>query len=168
MVRFIIGFSVIVSMCCTSCSRQFTIISTTSHFQGVSGPVTRHTLIIGSEDESQTTKNQLVIASQALTPGYITKPEPAKHTGGKRKVIFNGQLIKSTTSIYLAKINNATNLGLSEKHTLSAYPQINKAGFILIGAAILGYFLHLILAAVIILLVLGLIILLAPLFRRRY
>jgi uncharacterized membrane protein len=48
------------------------------------------------------------------------------------------------------------------------YPQINKAGFILIGAGILAFILHLIIYACIALVVLGIFILLSPLFHRRY
>ena len=62
-----------------------------------------------------------------------------------------------------------SDINTSKKATAeSGYPQINKAGFILIGAGVLAIILHLIIYACIALMVLGLIILIAPLFHKRY
>ena len=87
----------------------------------------------------------------------------------EKKPVFKKILKKSAETIVSVALKQQNDLDLTQKSiTERGYPQINKAGFIFIAAGILGYFLKLIIYACIICVAIGLIVLISPLFRKRY
>ncbi len=147
-----------------SCSRQMASLKSTSEFQTAS--------VLGSgkiPSEKALDISGEVIIDHAFTP---VKKRPVLEP--EKPIVFAQvqflKLVKKEAGKVLTVATGKSNTPvLSPTHTTErGYPQINKAGFILIAGGVLGFFLHLILIACIIIAALGLIILLSPLFRKRY
>jgi hypothetical protein len=107
---------------------------------------------------------------QILKPDPIALPlhETAQTHNPRQSFLFNSYMHFSVAAVPPIKPFKCSFAFPHKIHIASAETgRINKAGFILIGAGILALVLHLIPVAGIILIVLGLIILLAPLFRKK-
>ncbi len=150
-----------------SCSRQVTSLNSSSQLKTVSLPATKPVTVNQSYIHSEPNENpkNLTRTSGASTKTLVV----AKLVALTRKPGINKILKKGTQTIVSLALKQSDNPILSQKYTTDkGYPQINKAGFIFIAAGILGYFLKLILVACIICAVIGLIVLISPLFRKRY
>jgi len=151
-----------------SCSRQLSTLSKQNNLQTVSSvvyqnPVVKQSLSGVNHQEIKTENAEIKMnptdnKSQSIALTSI-------HNTSKAKLKFSTQ----TKNIIQTALAYPPAFNMLQKHVLDRdYPKINKGGFILIGAGILAFFLGLIKIACIALVVLGLIILLSPLFRRRY
>ena len=146
-----------------SCSRRLSATHSISKLQTISAPGNNKPGITGSAykptDDIVLNASPEINCSYGLSPALMLKAGTIKRKAVKNEV----RTIKSLAS------KEVSDLTIAHKHISErGYPQINKAGFIFIAAAILGYFLHLILIACIIIGVIGLIVLLSPLLRKRY
>jgi len=151
-----------------SCSRQLTNINCTGKLLTVSNTVTPNITI----------RQILLVKSEALMQNH--KIDIAKSNGAQQ--VYEDSCVhiikkKSHTAVVKANLKKVIHIAITYPPVFSLLPkhiadrgnpQINKGGFILIGAAILAFFLKLLPIACIALFVLGLIILLSPLFRKRY
>ncbi len=154
---------VLMTLLSASCSRQMTNLKSTSQLQTAS--------VFGSKPATGTiiNINHEVIIDHAFTPVNET---PVSET--KRSAVFARMHIpefakKEAGKVIMIATGKSGNPVLSPTHIADrGYPQINKAGFILIAGGLLGFLLHLIAVACIVLIVLGLVILISPLFRKRY
>ena len=150
-----------------SCSRQLSSTNSTSQLKTASAPENKQEKT-QAQSVHQSTKSEspisLVENTGTVCPADSKSSSSLKKASGKHKAIQNKvNTIRSLVS------NQVMDLTISHKYVSErGYPQINKAGLIFIAAAILGYFLHLILIACIIIGVIGLFVLLSPLFRKRY
>ena len=147
-----------------SCSRQIAAIQTDTKLQTVSLPVHKEQASC-AEVPPAMAMAQLHDLAAAPRPEVKTVPISTQQVARLHQAISH----KSAKEIAKAIVLHAPAFSFVEKHiTDRDYPQINKAGFILILAGVLALLFHLILIACIALIVIGLVVLLSPLFRRRY
>jgi hypothetical protein len=164
-VRFPAIFAFFTCLIFISCSRQVTDLGQVSRMQASNsfkapGKLEMNTISVPNVSINQQTGLNLGSLSKGITS--------FKQTFNKQAATVK-EKIASRTSKIVAGETSFTYPRVADGVSQTSELRINKAGFILIGAAILGYFLHILLAACIVILVLGLIILLAPLFgKRRY
>ena len=152
-----------------SCSRQVTSLNSSLQLKAVSLPSTRPALtqtitapITAAKEPSKTLPISPKQALKAWADANIATPI-------KKEPGFHKILKKSAETIVAVALKQQNALDFAQKNiTDRGYPQINKAGFIFVAAGILGYFLKLILVACIICAAIGLIVLISPLFRKRY
>ena len=152
----------------TSCSRQISGISSVSGMQTVSAQQKQVIVPVPARcvDPIQITKEDKIQTPDGST--LLIKPQKTKPDIQKGKAIKN--FVKQEQKIVVKATDQYINSLVKSWKPVAEhdYPQINKAGFILIGGGILGLILRLIPIACWILIVLGLIILLSPLFHKRY
>ena len=146
-----------------SCSRQLASLKSTSDFQSAS--------VLGSEKTSDKTVkiSHEVVIDHAFAPVQERSVSEPKLSGVLARIHVPEYAKKEAVKVIMMASSRSGNTVLSPTHiTERGDPQINKAGFILIAGGILGYLLHLILIACIIIAAIGLFVLLSPLFHKRY
>jgi hypothetical protein len=153
----------------TSCSRQLTSLTSSSQLKTVSLPASKpilsETAVVANTTPTEPSKALPINAKQTLKAWADANIVSTI----KKKPGFNKILKKGAESIVSLALKQSNNLTLLQKNTADkGYPQINKAGFIFVAAGILGYFLKLLLVACLICVAIGLIVLISPLFRKRY
>ena len=159
----IISF-VFVAVLSTSCSRQVTSLNTTGRLE---------TGLALQSDPVNTTHIRNLNHEERIDPAFVPVSDINGSIQQKNssllKIRYAALVKKEAGKMKALVVQHKNDFAYSEKHIAErGYPQINKAGFILIAGGVLGFLLHLIAVACIVLIVLGVFILVSPLFRKRY